>query len=121
MPNGQSVVTTESHFPYACLDVYFGKSLCAYDVALSNPGVVNFLKSHHGVVCPADRDLADYFVEYLTDPKVKKWPRRVALQPSVCLLKLPVAVFAGFLTTTECKAVTTLVLLCLCLVAVCGH
>ena len=32
--------------------------------------VLSFLERHAGVVCPKDRDFADFIVEYLTDPSV---------------------------------------------------
>jgi hypothetical protein len=34
-------------------------------------GVADFLREHAGAVCPKDRDLADFVVEYLTDPNVR--------------------------------------------------
>ena len=36
---------------------------------MSCAGVLPFLESAVGLVCPADRDYADYIVEYLTDPQ----------------------------------------------------
>ena len=36
---------------------------------MSYAGVLPFLESTVGLVCPADRDYADYIVEYLTDPQ----------------------------------------------------